>query len=233
MISSIITIGDKITLTKLYNSDENNSDRLPYVSSVLDINESEYIHIGLPMENGHMVALQIGENYKICFYTKRGLFQCDALVIDRYKEGPLHIATLQVLSNLVRHQRRQFYRLEKIMDIMHCLYQEDKSSDEQTEYQWKKAIMTDISGGGARFNSGSHYNTKDRVFLKVIIPLQSGSQELILKARVIASQMLSNQLGVYENRVEFSEIELAQREAIIRFVFEEERKQRRREKGLV
>lgn len=233
MISSIITIGDKITLTKLYNSDENNNDKHQYVSSILDINESEYVHVGMPMDNGHMIALQIGENYKICFYTKRGLFQCDALVIDRYREGPLHIAILQILSDLVRYQRRQFYRLEKLMDIMHCSCEENNLLDEQTEYHWKKAIMTDISGGGARFNSDHRYDAKDRVFLKMVIPFQSGSKELILKARVIASQRLANQSGVYENRVEFSEIELAQREAIIRFIFEEERKQRRREKGLV
>ena len=93
--------------------------------------------------------------------------------------------------------------------------------------------MTDISGGGARFTSHVRFDPREYVLLKVVLPLQSGNQELILKACVISSQMLINRVGLFENRVEFSEVDLSQREAIIRYVFEEERKQRRREKGLV
>ena len=233
MVSTIITIGDKITLTKVHNIDENINEKKEYVSSVLDVNDGEYIHIGMPFESGHMVMLQNGDNYQICVYTKRGLYQCTVMVIDRYREGTLHVAIIRILSALIRHQRRQFYRLEKIMDIKHCLYEEITKFEEPEEFYWEDAIMTDISGGGARFNSQVRFDAGKLILIKVILPFLDGNQEFILKARVISSQMMINRMGSYENRVEFSEIDLFQREAIIRFVFEEERRQRRREKGLV
>ena len=233
MISTIITIGDKITLTKLHNNDEYNSDKKQYVSSIQDVNEEEFIHIGMPSYNGQIVPLQIEEKFQLCIYTKRGLYQCSGMVIDRYREGAVHYAILRILSDLVRDQRRQFYRLDKIMDIEHCLFQEETDLSEPIVYSWKKAVMTDISGGGARFNSDVRYDTGDMVVIKMEIPRQNENQEFMLKARLISSQKLINQIGSYENRVEFSEIELSQREAIIRFIFEEERKLRRREKGLV
>ncbi len=232
MDASIITIGDKISLTKIYNIDEIKRERHQYVSSILDINDDEFLHIGMPMENGHMVTLQVGEKYEVFICTKRGRYQCTAMVIDRYREMNLHVAIVRILSGFVRQQRRQFYRLEIIMEIMHCLYEESKL-EELVEYKWEMATLTDISGGGARYNANCHYKSGDLVLLKVVIPFQSGNRELILKSRVISSQMVLNRLGLYETRVEFSEIELPQREAIIHFVFEEERKQRRREKGLV
>ena len=120
MISNIITIGDKITLKKLNKIDEINNEMKQYVSSVLDISGGEYIHFGMPSEEGHMVALQTGDSYEICIYTKRGLYQCNGVIVERYRDKAVHIAILKVLSGLVRMQRRQFYRLEKIMDIMHC-----------------------------------------------------------------------------------------------------------------
>ena len=232
MDASIITIGDKISLTKICNIDEINRERHQYVSSILDINDDEFLHIGMPMENGHMVTLQVGEKYEVFLYTKRGQYQCTAMVIDRYRETKLHVAILRIMSGFVRQQRRQFYRLEIIMDIMYCLY-EERELDEPVDYIWEHAILTDISGGGARFNANGRFQSGDLVLLKFAIPFKSGNRELILKARVISSQIVINRLGLYETRVEFSEIDLSQREAIIHFVFEEERKQRRREKGLV
>lgn len=233
MVSTIITIGDKITLTKVHNIDEINIEMKDYVSSVLDIEDGEYLHIGMPFDNGHMVTLRIGDNYQLCVYSKRGLYQCNGMVIDRYREGTLHIAIVRLLSVLARHQRRQFYRLEMIMDIKHCLYEEASNTVEPIELHWEEAVMTDISGGGARFNSKVHFDKGNLVLINITLPLPYGDQEFILKARVISSQLLLNRIGTYENRVEFSEIELCQREVIIRYIFEEERKQLRREKGLV
>lgn len=217
----------------MYNSDENNNDMKQYVSSVLDINGEEFLHIGMPLENGLMVPLQREDNYRVCIYTKRGLYQCYGLVVDRYQEGVVHVAILRIRSGLVRQQRRQFYRLEKLMDIQCGQFIDEADSEEPLDYEWENAIMTDISGGGARFNSDCRFDVGSLVLLKLVLPLQVGHQEFILKAKVISSQMILNRIGWYETRVEFSQIDLSQREAVIRYIFEEERKQRRREKGLV
>lgn len=233
MVSSIITIGDKINLTKYRHSDEINSETKQYVSSILDVNEGEFLHVGMPTDGGHMVVFEVGEKFQVFIYTKRGLYLCTAVVIDRYREGNLHVAILRILTDLVRQQRRQFYRLEKIMNIMHCLYEEMTDTEESYNYQFKAAVLTDISGGGARYTCDERFDKGALVLLKVVLSQHNVDQEYILKARVISSQMLTNKVGLYENRVEFSEIKTSEREAIIRYIFEEERKQRRREKGLV
>ena len=55
--------------------------------------------------------------------------------------------------------------------------------------------------------------------------------EYKLLGRVLYSEELASRPGSYEHRIQFVNIMNDERESIIKFIFEEERKIRRREKG--
>lgn len=229
MISSIITLGDKITLQK---ADEEKQ----YVSSVLDLEQEELLHIGMPMENSQIIPLDLEEEYQICFYTKRGLYQCYGEVIDRYKEGTLLVVVIKMITELERFQRRKYYRIEKILDIKYRVLLEEEEDEPYNcleEELYEKAVLTDISGGGVRFHSSQFHQKNTKIIVKITLDTSQGERDYALRATIVACEEMIHRPGIYENRAEFYEINVSEREAIIKFVFEEERKQRRREKGLM
>jgi c-di-GMP-binding flagellar brake protein YcgR len=57
-------------------------------------------------------------------------------------------------------------------------------------------------------------------------------EELYLSAMIIGSDQTKLDKTIYENRVEFDHIDNYEREVIIKFIFEEERKRRKRRKGM-
>jgi c-di-GMP-binding flagellar brake protein YcgR len=255
MVSKIVSIGDKIDLTKLKRSMGEASTPKQYVSQLLDYLEEDKLKIAMPIENSRVIPLDIGDKYQLCFYTERGLYQCSCEIIDRYKEEKIYVLIIKLTSQLEKYQRRQYYRLECILDMDYRIVHQDEihylqqlsqddfiSPDEkercmnalnQLQTEWYPATITDISGGGARFNSTNFHNKGDKLRINIEFPTSNGTKNYELKATVISSFQLPNRYGYYEIRVEFSEIELEERETIIKYVFEEERKIRKREKGLI
>ena len=57
-------------------------------------------------------------------------------------------------------------------------------------------------------------------------------KEYMLVAKIIAVKEVEGRKGLYEHRAKYANIDTYEREEIIRFIFEEERKNRKREKGL-
>lgn len=255
MVSKIVSIGDKIDLTKLKRGFEDSAQERQYVSQLLDYLDEDNLKIAMPIEYSRVIPLDLGDKYKLCFYTERGLYQCNCEIVDRYKEENIYILIVKLTSLLEKYQRRQYYRLECILDMEYRIFHQEElnfinqlqqddfiSPDDkdrcinalnQLQTEWFPATITDISGGGARFNSTNFHDKGTKLRINIAFQINNGTKNCVLKATIISSIQLPNKYGYYENRVEFSEIELEERETIIKYVFEEERKIRKREKGLI
>ena len=57
------------------------------------------------------------------------------------------------------------------------------------------------------------------------------SKKLVLTANVVSSGRILTRTDAYEHRVEFIDIIQRDREALIRYIFEQERKKRRNDKN--
>lgn len=258
MISKVVQIGDKIDLVKLErtrNYDTKVAGSKKYVSQLLEFMDGNKAKIAMPIYNSKVVLLDVDDRYHMCFYTARGTYQCKAVITDRQKEGRMMVLVVEFLTNIEKFQRREYYRLERIMDITYRLYTKEEevylNRIEENKFttmaekvecleklkilqsNWMPATITDISGGGARFNTGYQSESGDKIILNIMFQLNVNTYDFKLKSLVISSRSLMNREGLYENRVEFIEIDMKQRETLIKFIFEEERKMRRREKGLI
>lgn len=231
MLKNIITLGDKITIIQQGKSSD---DEMEYESHVLELKGEDELHIELTTELLEGVPVRNDEVYKLCIYTNRGIYLCDGRLSDTYEEEDKKIGIFHLSDSQEKTQRREYYRLVKTMEIRYRLYeQQDPLEESETTLIWNRGILTDISGGGARFYCKEKLEVGSEIYLKLRIRTAKGTQIMELGSNVIHVAPMENKVSQYEIRVEFSKITVNQREDIIRYVFEEERKQLRREKGLM
>lgn len=251
MVSDVIQIGDKVNLLKVKKKQEDDVT-IEYVSQVLEFTEDNKIKIAMPIQNGRVIPLNVDEQYYMRFYSKKGLYQCKGVILDRYKEENVFILIVRYISDLEKFQRREYYRLEHILDINYRVVtreeeiyekwiredQFDRPEDRKEcieklkilQAAWEPATITDISGGGARFNSMHPTDPEKKIVIAFLFYVNGKGYDYRLKAVVISCEPLVNRQGVYENRVKFIELELEKRETLIKFIFEEERKIRKKKR---
>ena len=250
MKEQVIQIGDKVEMYRISAQLDENEVRRQYISRVLDYIENDQIKLAMPMEGGRMIPLTIGDMYEVCFYTPNGLFQSQLEIVDRYKENNIFLVVGEFRSDLEKCQRRQYYRLQKIIDIQYreCSREEeilerrllvnDFANEEarlscrkilnEVKNKWTMATITDISGGGARFNSFTQHKKNSILSLKIPITQKGETKVIQLQGEIVNSEILPRRTDFYETRVKFVNIDRDVREQIVRFIFEQEREMLRK-----
>ena len=148
---------------------------------------------------------------------------------------------MELTTDIRKYQRREYYRLNCVLDMkVKSVAAADKMNyrnpAEQvyfmdTDITFSNGTMVDISGGGARFISRVQYPKGCNIQFAFSLFVSGKLTEYKLLGRVLYSEELASRPGSYEHRIQFINIMNDERESIIKFIFEEERKIRRREKG--
>ncbi len=210
-----------------------------YTSQVQSILSEDTLEIVMPMEKTKLVLLPVDTEYDMVLYGDTGLYQCFARIIDRYKSNNVYIMVAELTSNLRKYQRREYYRFSCALD-MHA------RNLEETEVQaiennlpcdlshglpLKQSVIVDISGGGLRFVSDQRYEPDSLIYISYNLLKKSGKKECEVVGKVLSSRVLENRPGTYEHRVQYVDMDTETREEIIKYIFEAERKSRRKEKS--
>ena len=131
MLSKIVTLGDRIEITKSENSerrklsDEKSVFDRPLISQVYDVIDETQLKIAMPIVEGRVVPLAVNGRFDICFITSGGLYKSRFVVLDRYKENGLYVLLIELVYELKKYQRRQYYRLEYTKDFEYIVIDED------------------------------------------------------------------------------------------------------------
>ena len=245
MVSKILNAGDKIDI-RIYQKEEveGRIDRSRvYKSVIYDILDNGNLEIAMPTENGKMILLSLGVRYEMVFYTKLGLYRCAAQVKERYKSDNLYMLLMEVRSQISKFQRREYFRFSCTMDMemMTILEEEAKNilaDDIYTAYKEKEpflimlpAVAVDLSGGGIRFISSEPGKKNDYLLIKLRLENENINKELKLSGKLLQCNKLDTDIDKYEYRVQFILNDAGTREIIIKYIFDEERKNRKN-KGL-
>ena len=240
MLSKFITPGDKIDLCAVYKSSAAKADekKRTYYSSVHDILSSDTLEITMPIEKNKLIVLPVECEYNLLFYGESGLYECTARITDRYKSDNVYILAMELTSNLKKYQRREYYRYSCSLDLVsrHLEEEEIWAVENKMPYALtqglplKKNVIVDISGGGMRFLSKHKYEPESLLYLGFYLPWGEVQKRYEVVGKVLSSRELEKREGTWEHRVEYYGMEKETREEIIRFIFEEERKSRRKEK---
>lgn len=252
MLSDILTVGDKVDVIPPESKAGIIKTTKTYVSQIMDIDNEKTISIAMPYGNGLMYVLEKEVKYRLHFYTSKGLYQAICVLEGIYRENNAIIAQVKLISDLDKIQRRQYFRLECIHEIEYrVITQEEMVMEDrlaadkflnqlersevrkrlgQLDRIWQKASITDLSGGGAKFNSDNPLMAGDRVRIKLDFITGGELKKMILGAVIIASGKHENRNDKFEHRAEFYDIGKSDREDLIKYIFEQERKRRRNDK---
>lgn len=238
LLSKFISPGAKIELVAIEHILQNvGAEKKVYESKVVDVKGNDRLEIFMPIEQTKLVLLPVGAEYNIRFFTSRGLFQCDAKVTNRYKSGSLYLLEMKVANSLQKYQRREYYRYPCVinMEVRELTSDESRRFEDsdifeaEEDVRGDKAVILDISGGGLRFTSATPFEPRSIVVCNFALARENGTKYMSVAGELLSCKRVENNPGQYEQRVKFRHISPREREEIIRFIFEEERKKRQKE----
>ena len=208
-LEKYLKIGDKLKIVErdLLSHKENE-----YKSQLLDLKE-DILYIAVPIVEGALVPIHTGVVVKILFFKKEGIFYFYANVIERSKDTKIPYLVVQKISELEKLQRRNYYRLEVSLPVKF------KQLDDNEEYE---GIIKDISGGGVKLHTFSQLPVEQCI--EICLCLENSHMKVI--GKVVRAEKLESKL--YEYGIYFVEINEKDRDKIIRFIFNMEKKYKRK-----
>ena len=219
MFSKYVSIGDRVELQSVSRGGEDTGSPAGrvYTSVVQDILSEDSIEIRMPIEKSKLILLPVDGEFDMIFYGASGMYQCLARVTDRYKSNNVFLLQMELTTNLQRYQRREFYRLRCALEMHTRLLEESEIQAMESLEPYtlekslplKQSVAVDISGGGIRFLTTEYY-------------------EIVCK--VLSTVEVEKHPGTYEHRVQYYDMDPDTREEIIKYIFEEERKNRLKKK---
>lgn len=247
MYNDIIQIGNKIDIISMEakEREKRGGEKAPVLrSQVDDVRDNGTIVIEMPMYQSRIVLVNVGNKYELMFYSKKGLYRAVCQVIERFKEGNLLFATVFPITDVVKFQRREYFRLQCMIDMKALVINKEKAlSMSDTDIMafaaapvvaenMKPGTMLDISGGGCRFTSKTQYKAGDLVLIDVILENETDRLPFLFLMDVLHCNQVQNSLDTYETRGEFQKLNPKLRERIIKYIFDEDRKTRKRDSGI-
>ncbi len=240
MLSKFVAVGDKIELRSVDKSwgQQPDGSQKVYKSGIHEILSEDTMEIIMPMEQSKLILLPVDSEHDLIIYGATGLYQCFVRIIDRYKSNNVYILVVELISNLRKYQRREFYRFSCALEMCARNLEEEEvhAIEKQVPYALqpglplKRSIIVDISGGGLRFVSEQKYDQDSLIYCSYHLFTDGKRQKYELVGKVLAVKELDNRKGSYEHRVQYYNLDKETREKIIRFIFEEERKERKKDR---
>lgn len=235
-----IEVGSKLDLVSMTMSSQL-SDTKIYKSQILDEIDEQHFQVSMPVEGYKVLLLPVGGRYEATIYSGQNIYVCQVRITDRHKVGNQHVMDIVLTSSPKKFQRRAYFRLEYTRDFEFQLPEEEAEKEEavsgeenknleETHTLYDRGILLDLSGGGCRFVSREKIEPGERLILRIPLELEE-TKVLTVTGKTLSSKRVENHGKSYEQRVEFIDIENVQREEIIKFIFQRERKNRKRRKS--
>lgn len=213
-----------------------------YLSSVFDVRGND-IYIHMPTKGGRIVLLPENVEYEFVFSIDNQMYQSVGVVIKRGKIENFHILVVRLNKELSKLQRRAYYRFDCMIPLVYASITEDVALVEGVK-EFQKAYIDlidafkirgigtilDLSGGGARFISSSNLEGVGYLYLQFGVNSPKGRRQIEVPARLVRSEYKS-EIDKYEHRAQFIFKDLDDREVIIKYIFDEERRLRKKDQG--
>lgn len=220
-----LAIGNKVDIRSMKTvSDE--TRKSIYLSQVIDIVNSTQLIITMPSQGTKIVPLDLEQRYECTYYTAKGLFQGEFVVKERYKEGNLPVILLEIRTPLKKVQRREYYRYDCTLPMKYRFASLDERIPRENlhELEWKDGVILDLSGGGIRFVVTDSVPKDCMLQFNLVLEIQEQYKAFYIYGEVISSKVKNNNVRLRECRAQFVKLSEPERDQIISYIFEQERK---------
>lgn len=247
MVTDLLQIGNKIDICSLDKDDIRRAEngKVPILASQLEaVEDNGELIIQMPVYKGKIILLSLGSRYELIFYTRKGLYRGVCQVTDRYKEDNLFMVKVMLKSGLNKFQRREYFRLECILGMQaYELTREDALrldgasleqhlKDPQAIMTESSSVIVDISGGGIRFIGEKKYEEGDCLAVRTALQNENIDQQLLVVVSIVTCRKAAPNMERYETRAEFLHLGSKLRETVIKYIFDEDRKIRKKDMGV-
>ncbi len=223
-----------------HNKDE---DRDIYISSVFGVTKDEKIIFHLPTRQGHVVTIPMDVPFIAVLNTKIGMFQIRGEIKQRGRLENFPVYVFEPSTRLSKVQRRDYFRFQCFIPIQVLPIPEDVAilpnmklvEDDLEKYgntygSPVSGNILDISGGGAKFTSADDIITERYMYVSFKLVSYTLCKTINVIARRVSSEY-KKEFEMYEHRIEFLFKETEDRETIIKYIFDEERRLRKKDQG--
>jgi len=234
-----LNVGGKLELEyKTTKVKQDDAPRVCYSSQIMDFLD-DAILCTMPIQEGKIVPLEVNSVMEVFFYAGKSMYKADCTIIARGKEGNIYTMTLRPDTKLEKFQRRAFFRLDCTIEVAMKLLEpgevafleKNERLPEKLQGTEERGVIIDISGGGLRVFARKAYNRNDIVCFRFMIEVNGDAKVVTVPGRIIMAPQSPNNPQVYDNRVQFVHVTKEQTEEIVKYIFEQQRLLRKKERG--
>lgn len=212
-----LNLGDKLEI-EIYNGKGERTS--PFLASQFEqVLSDGSMEILVPIKEGRFFPVHRGVEMGVIFEKSGELYTFKAEVVERRISDNIHFLRIIQKSNAEHMQRRFFFRFDCILDLKYRVF-EKKDTKDADKGEYKKAITKDISGGGLCILT--EMEPKCGWYLDGIIDVGSTVRFTGKVIRAINNHKKGR--FHYEAGIEFIEISDSEREKVISFIFDSQRK---------
>lgn len=216
MSSSHIKVGNRIEISFIRDGKKSKS----YISLVEDVYDDTHVLACVPISYGNLVKLPFSLKYSMIFYTDKGMYKYEAEILKYVNIENFNFMVVKLLSEGERTQRREFFRFSCLLPFKFEKLSNGKDEDEKDEIVLSKGIIKDIGGGGIRFVSNEELFIGDKI--KCLIVLDNNY--IIVVGSILHKQFYPKTSYSFQYRVEFINIKESDKDLIIKYIFEAQRR---------
>lgn len=219
----MIALGEKVEIIT------NFADRREkvYFSMIQDILDEDTFVINLPMSKRERAFLYIGQEVAVNYFRCHGQYYFLAMVIERYEKENVYYFKLKKISDIHRLQRRNYFRLAKTIPIKIDILDQDNKTNIETI----NGYTFNICGGGVGVIVQQDLPVNTNVKCTFELKLGDNIDKFSTKAKVVRCNHIDDQEDKFEVGICFEDMPEQQRDEIIKFIFNEQRRLRKR--GLI
>lgn len=205
-----LSIGDKVTV--IYHERS-------YSSVVQDMPTPDTLIIAQPTNMGVYLDIIPPDEGEILFHKENGIMTFQVVQEERFTLDSMRVLRLRAVTEVIRSQRRSFFRLEKSLPIQVSVKPEAETSGEAYTF---KARTINISGGGCRIAIKQPVDHDTKLECKISL---GPSLDLVLDGQVV---WVERQTGGDKTNiigVQFVDEDPSAQKQLIGYVLGEQRRQ--------
>ncbi|WP_058485174.1 flagellar brake protein [Defluviitalea phaphyphila] len=214
-MKSILIPGTKLEIK--YNNEIDEKKNYTFISQIEEYIDENNLIISAPIFKGEIVPLRLNKEYTLIIYGNKGLYECKIILKKRLKKENIEMVKIEIISSLIKIQRRDFFRLECVIPVEFTV-----------NNVLNKGIIKDISGGGIKFISNIELNINDEINFNFVL----NNKKMSLLGIILTKEDSNVEKYKYQYRVAFKDISEKDQECIVEFIFLEQRRIVRQNKGL-
>lgn len=214
-----------------------------FYSTLYDINSDNTLELNMPSEAGRLQILPKNIRYEFIFTMDQGIYKADGTITEHLKKGSVYLLKVELTSKLEKIQRREYFRIACLLPMtfvavdekaisFHSIKEVKDNLESTNDFKVRgMGSILDISGGGARFVSSNSLSEIKYILMQFEMEMEEGRQRVETIVRLVSSAKMPDD-NKYIHRGQFYFKDEKTKEHVIRFIFEEERRIRKKEQGI-